>query len=205
MISAPNRPLGPRPRAKAMASLDLYNAYARLGVSPLLSTDEIKADILRKRKELMRQRRTRGQQEFGKEETEITELQALEDEIGTPKARARYDQANPQNELLTVQPSPGDRYLDSRRRSSLVTAWLVEELGRDVLLPSADSLFLWAPNGLGTDLVAFLAEFASSDGTQPGSAETSRARLLEVEELQRLTSAAEDQPQPPSTEGVADG
>ena len=75
---------GGRPRAKTMVRLDLYNAYARLGVSPLLSTDEIKEVINRKRKEVMRQRRTRGEQQFGEEEAEMTRLQAIEDEIGTP-------------------------------------------------------------------------------------------------------------------------
>ena len=34
----------------------------------------------------------------------MTRLQAIEDEIGTPKARARYDRLNPQNALLTIQP-----------------------------------------------------------------------------------------------------
>ena len=91
-----------------MVRLDLHNAYARLGVSPLLPTDEIKEVINRKRKEVMRRRRTRGEQQFGEEEAEMTRLQAIEDEIGTPKARARYDRLNPQNALLTIQPGPGD-------------------------------------------------------------------------------------------------
>ena len=94
---------GGRPRAKTMVRLDLYNAYARLGVSPLLPTDEIKEVINRKRKEVMRQRRTRGEQQFGEEEAEMTRLQAIEDEIGTPNP-ARYDRLNPQNALLTIQP-----------------------------------------------------------------------------------------------------
>ncbi len=100
---------GERPRAKTMVRLDLYNAYARLGVSPLLPTDEIKEVINRKRKEVMRRRRTRGEQQFGEEEAEMTRLQAIEDEIGTPKARARYDRLNPQNALLTIQPGPARR------------------------------------------------------------------------------------------------
>ena len=83
----------------------------------------------------MRQRRMRGQQQFGDEEAEITRLQAIEDEIGTPRGAARYDQANPQNELLTIQPSPSDRWLDPKQRANLVSAWLVAELGRDRCCP----------------------------------------------------------------------
>jgi hypothetical protein len=203
MMSTPNRPLGQRPRAKTLVQLDLYNAYARLGVSPLLSTEEIKAAVLRLRKDLMRRRRTRSQQEFGKEEAEITELQAIEDEIGTPKARARYDQANPQNELLTVQPSPSDRYLDPKRRSWLVTSWLVEELGREALLPSPESLALWAVGGLSPELTAFLTEFA--DDARAGAAETAPISLPNVHELQALTGASTDSPTPPSREEATHG
>ena len=90
-----------------MVRIDLENAYARLGVSPLMPTDEIKEIINRRRKDLMRLRRTRGEQRFGEEEAEMTRLQAIEDEIGTPKARGRYDRLNPQNALLTIQ--PGER------------------------------------------------------------------------------------------------
>ena len=140
-------PNGERPRAKTMVQLDSDNAYARLGVSPLLPTTEIKEVINRKRKEVMRRRRTRGEQRFGEEEAEMTRLQAIEDEIGTPKARARYDRLNPQNALLTVQPGPSDSILDPASRAGLATAWLVEELGRESSLPTAESLALWAPRG----------------------------------------------------------
>jgi hypothetical protein len=143
-----------------MVGLDLDNAYARLGVSPLLSTDEIKEVINRKRRELLRRRRTRADQQFGEEETELTCLQAIEDEIGTAKARARYDQLNPQNILLTIQPAPGDASLDPGYRSGLVTAWLLEELGRESRIPSAETLALWAPLGLDPEVVALLAVFA---------------------------------------------
>ena len=152
---------GERPRARTMVQLDPDNAYARLGVSPLLPTAEIKEVINRKRKEVMRRRRTRGEQRFGEEEAEMTRLQAIEDEIGTPKARARYDRLSPQNALLTVQPGPGDSLLDPSARAGLATAWLVEELGRESPLPTAESLALWAPRGLDPELVAFLAAFAS--------------------------------------------
>ena len=151
------------PRPKVMASLDLYNAYARLGVSPLMSTEEIKSAALRKRKDVLAKRKQKlvVQQQFGEEEDEITELQSLEAMIGSPKARAHYDQTNPQNALLTVQPSPHDRLFDPRHRASLITAWLVEELGRDALLSSPDCLAFWAPGGLDPATEAFLSEFVS--------------------------------------------
>jgi hypothetical protein len=165
-----------------MVRLDLENAYARLGVSPLMPTEEIKEVINRKRKEVMRKRRTRGEQQFGAEEAEMTRLQAIEDEIGSPKARARYDRLNPQNALLTIQPSPGDVGLDPRFRAALATAWLVEELGRESPLPSPESLALWAPRGLDPDLVAFLARFAGGEGPREFDAESPP----EVADLGRL-------------------
>jgi hypothetical protein len=198
MTGLPDRPPGPRPRCRTLVHLDLYNAYARLGVSPLMSTEEIKAVVQRKRKELMRRRRTRGQQQFGEEEAEITALQAIEDEIGTPRARAQYDQAHPQNELLTVQPSPHDRWLDPKHRAGLVSDWLVEELGRDCLLPSPESLSLWAPRELPPELAAFLAAFTgAADGRPAGAAapETTRVVLPEVADLEKLTGAGQNPPQ----------
>jgi hypothetical protein len=183
-----------RPKSKSLVRLDLYNAYARLGASPLMSTEEIKALVLRKRKELMRKRRTKGQQQFGEEEAEITALQEIEDEIGTPKARARYDRENPQNELLTIQPSPNDRGLDPRHRTGLVTAWLVEELGREAALPSADSLALWAPGGIDDDLNAFLIGFPLDSEKVEGSDRPEDAESLPqspgTDDLRRLLSNA---------------
>ena len=176
---------GGRPRAKTMVGLDLHNAYARLGVSPLLSTDEIKEVINRKRKEVMRRRRGRADQQFGEEDAEMTRLQGIEDEIGTPKARAQYDRRNPQNALLTIQPAPGDASLDPRYRSGLATAWLVEELGRESLLPSADALAFWAPHGLDPEVVAFLASFARDD-RRASADEVDRMILPDMGELARF-------------------
>jgi hypothetical protein len=168
---------GGRPRSKTLVRLDLHNAYARLGVSPLMSTDDIKDVINRRRKEVMRRRRTRGEQQFGEEEAEMTRLQAIEDEIGAPKDRARYDRLNPQNALLTVQPSPHDAWLDPKRRAGVVTAWLVEELGRECLLPSPECLAFWAPGGLDPESVAFLSGFLAGS-----------AGPLDVAELGRIVS-----------------
>ena len=168
---------GGRPRAKTMVRLDLHNAYARLGVSPLMPTEEIKEVINRRRKEVMRRRRTRGEQRFGEEGGEMTRLQAIENEIGTPKARARYDRLNPQNALLTIQPSPGDVGLDPKHRAGLATAWLVEALGRDAALPSPESLASSAARGLGPDLVAFLASFAGTEGSAVYQGDNPKASL----------------------------
>jgi hypothetical protein len=184
---------GARPRAKTMVRLDLYNAYARLGVSPLLPTDEIKEVINRKRKEVMRQRRTRGEQQFGEEEAEMTRLQAIEDEIGTPKARARYDRLNPQNALLTIQPGLHDVCLDSKHRAGLATAWVVEQLGHASSLPSPESIALWASQGLDTDLVAFLTSFAAANNREADAHEVDEAELPDIAELERFGFAASSQ------------
>ena len=175
-------PGGERPRSRTMVGLDLHNAYARLGVSPLLPTDEIKEVINRKRKEVMRRRRTRGEQQFGEEEAEMTRLQAIEDEIGTPRARARYDRLNPQNALLTIQPAPRDLGLDPKHRVGLATAWLIEALGRASPLPSPESLSLWAFQGLAPDLVAFLSAFAAAPtrGTNVPEKKKRRAALPDI-------------------------
>ncbi len=186
---------GSRPRAKTMVGLDLHNAYARLGVSPLLPTEEIKEVINRKRKELMRRRRTRADQQFGEEEAEMTLLQAIEDEIGTPKARARYDRLNPQNVLLTIQPAPADASLDPRYRAGLITAWLVEELGRESRIPSAEALSLWAPHGLDPEIVELLGAFAGRDRGD-GADRVDEVALPDVAELGRFRFDREPQSGP---------
>ncbi len=190
---------GGRPRPKTMVRLDVYNAYARLGVSPLLPTDEIKEVINRKRKEVMRRRRTRGEQQFGEEDNEMTRLQEIEDEIGTPKARARYDQRNPQNELLTIQPGPADKALDSRHRTGLATAWLVEELGREKSLPSPECLTFWAPKGLDPELIEFLTAFVTAEGHEAHSREAEKDVLPDLVALSRhdLAAGPGDCPQSP--------
>ena len=60
-----------------------------------MATEEIKEIINTKRKEVMRRRRTRGEQQFGVEEAEMTRLQEIENEIGSPRARAQYDAGQP--------------------------------------------------------------------------------------------------------------
>lgn len=196
---------GGRPRSKAMVRVDLENAYAKLGVSPLMTTEEIKRVAEQKRRELMRRRRTKSHQQFSAEEDEMTALQAIEDQIGTARAREKYDQANPQNELLTVQPAPHDRWLDPRRRDGLITAWLVEELGQAVTLPSPESLALWAPSGVSPELAALLSMFATDTATEPGTTPDGSPEgpaPLSLADLDKL--AASDKPEAP-TEDNTDG
>lgn len=68
-----------------------------------------------------------------------------------------------------MQPAPHDRWLDPRRRDGLITAWLVEELGQAVTLPSPESLALWAPSGVSPELAALLSMFATDTATEPGT------------------------------------
>jgi hypothetical protein len=137
-----------RPRPKALVRIDPGNAYARLGVSPRASTEEIKRVIDEKRAAVSAQRSSRADGRFGAEEEEMARLQQIEKEIGTPRARVAYDEAHPMNALLTIQTGGRDRWLERGSRAGLVSEWLVAELGMEVLLPSADALPLWAPGGL---------------------------------------------------------
>jgi hypothetical protein len=151
-----------RPRPKTRLAIDPDNAYARLGASPLASTDELKKLLSDKRGQAMAARRARGQQAFGDEEQAIIELQAIEKLIGTAAARADYDREHPQNALLTVQAAPRDKAFEPARIASLVTAWLVDELGPDAMLLHPDAYWLWLPGGLDPELAAQLAPFAAA-------------------------------------------
>jgi hypothetical protein len=135
-----------RPRPKGRLVVDPNNAYARLGVSPLSTTEEIKAFVLAKRSKAQASKRSRGDDDFGAAEAEMTRLQEIEEEIGTPRARAKYDTKHPQNELLTVQPARADRRFELRERANLAAAWLVEEIGPDSDFPSPESIPLWSPD-----------------------------------------------------------
>ena len=65
-----------RPRPKTRLAIDPDNAYAKLGVSPLASVDEIKKLLSDKRGKAMAARRAKGQSATGDEEAEIIELVA---------------------------------------------------------------------------------------------------------------------------------
>lgn len=151
-----------RPRPKTRLAIDPDNAYARLGISPLASIDEIKKLLSDKRGKAMAARRAKGQAASGEEEAEIIELQAIEKEIGSPAARAAHDREHPQNALLTVQPAPRDKAFEPGRVASLVTSWLLEELGPEALLLHPDAYWLWMPGGLDPELAAQLQPFATA-------------------------------------------
>jgi hypothetical protein len=161
-----------RPRPKARLVIDPNNAYARLGVSPLLGTEEIRAFISNLRGKVVGARRGVAAQGFGAAEAEMTRLQEIEAEIGTPRARLAYDQAHPQNELLTVQPSAEDRRFEPRERAGLVSAWLVEELRTEGAFPSPECRALWSLSGVDAGLEEILARFARA---APDEAPVSKA------------------------------
>lgn len=150
-----------RPRPKARLVLDVDNPYARLGVSPLAGIDEIKRVASERRGQWMAKRRREGQ--VGTEDTEakIIEIQDIEKQIGTTEARGAYDREHPQNVLLTVQPGPRDRGFGPIGASTLVTAWLAEELGPDALLIHPDALWLWLPTIVDPALARVLERFGA--------------------------------------------
>ena len=154
-----------RPRPKTRLAIDPDNAYAKLGISPLASIDEIKKLLSDKRGKAMAARRAKGQSAAGDEEAEIIELQEIEKQIGSPGARAAHDREHPQNALLTVQPAPRDKAFEPARVASLVTSWLIEELGPETLLLHPDAYWLWIPGGLDPELAAQLQPFAAAAPT----------------------------------------
>jgi hypothetical protein len=168
-----------RPRPRTRLAIDPDNAYARLGASPLATTDEIKKLLSDKRGKSMAARRAAGQQAFGTHEQDIIELQAIEKQIGTPAARAAYDREHPQNALLTVQSAPRDRAFQPTGIASLVTACLLDELGPGAMLLHPDAYWLWLPGGLDPELAAQLAPFTAAEPTRADPA----AAVLDVHDL----------------------
>ncbi len=156
-----------RPRPKTRLAIDPDNAYAKLGISPLASIDEIKKLLSDKRGKAMAARRAKGQAAIGDEEAEIIELQEIEKEIGSPAARAAHDREHPQNALLTVQPAPRDKAFEPAKVASLVTSWLALELGPEALLLHPDAYWLWLPGGLDPELAAQLQPFAAATAATP--------------------------------------
>jgi hypothetical protein len=167
------------------------NSYAHLGVSPLASTEEIAALISKQRGEAMRRIR-RG---VGKEE-EVLRLDRINEEIGKPAARKRYDEQHPQNVLLTVQPSQAEQMWLPYRRAGLVSEWLYEELGEGEFVPTARCLGLWAPGGLDEELAAALSRFGGEKAAGGGPAAQQPAgdgapHVLQFD-LERLLKEKED-------------
>jgi hypothetical protein len=144
-----------RPRSKRFLSMSQDNAYARLGVSPLASTDEIATLISKRRGEAMKRAKAQAQR-GGEAQEEILFLDRIHEEIGKPAARKNYDEKHPQNVLLTVQPSQAEQAWLPHRRAGLISEWLREELGEGEFVPSPNCLTLWAPGGLDEQLAAIL-------------------------------------------------
>ena len=163
--------------------IDPNNAYARLGVSPLLATDDIRAFISGLRAKMVGARRGVAAKGFGAAETEMTRLQEIEAEIGTPRARVAYDQAHPQNELLTVQPGPDDRRFEPQERADLVSAWLVEELEPGGLFPSPECRALWSLSGIDAQFSEFLAGFLRAESGGDAARAPAETTLVESDQV----------------------
>jgi curved DNA-binding protein CbpA len=196
---------GGRPRPNCFVQVDLDNAYARLGVSPLAATREIKQLINDKIRQLKSQLGTKSESSFSAAEHEITQFQQIEERIASPKARARYDQEHPQNELLTVQPCPYDHFDDPQYRAGLVTAWLIEALGRDRLLPTAECLAFWRatsdparaePGSPAADAPGAGAEPQPAAALHAPEENLAESDSLPVEQLQVLADKAAGPPAP---------
>jgi len=145
-----------RPRPRALIGIDPDNAYARLGVSPTTSTEEIKTFVDTRIAEIKASMRDRSSRE---QEDALARLTEVGKQIGTARARAKYHETNPWNELLAVQRTSADETLDPGARTNLVTAALLTELGHDALLPTARSFAVWAPAGIPAALAAELQAF----------------------------------------------
>ncbi|WP_210489349.1 hypothetical protein [Rufibacter aurantiacus] len=142
-----------------MVQYDPDNFYSQLGISPLMPTDEIKAFITSKQMEARKNRRGQTNKKLNSADDIFIRLQKILDAIGSSKKREKYDYENPQNQVLTVQPSPYDNWLDRKNQIELVTALLVEVLGNNCWLPHPDSLSLWMPTGIDSDLETYLTHY----------------------------------------------
>jgi hypothetical protein len=161
---------GKRPRSKLFLSLDLKNAYARLGVSPLASDKEISDRIGKLRAAAVKRLKAKGNAAIDDpDRQEAFRLDKIEEEIGDPRKRKIYDERYPQNILLTVQPSPSEQAWARHRKAGLISKWVQNELGEDALCPTPSCLRLWAPSGLDAELISFLGEYSAGDTPQPAS------------------------------------
>ena len=153
----PKTQSGSRPKAKTLLRIDLDNAYSRLEVSPLDSTEEIANKIANLRAAAIRRIRQKPTiAPDDKDQAEVNRLDRISEEIGDSLKRKMYDQENPQNLLLTVQPSQIEQSSLRYRRAGLISEWLYDELGEDCFLPSPRCLHLWAPSGVGEAVLNFI-------------------------------------------------
>ncbi len=179
-----------RPRSKAFLKIDLQNAYAQLGVSPLASPDEITDRI----NNLLGQARKRVRSKAAKDandpdEAEILRLQKIDHEIGDAKRRIAYDERHPQNVLLTVQPGGTEQARLRYRRAGLISEWIYDLVGESTVTPTPRCLCYWAPKGIEPALLDFLTKYAEAP-SEPGSAASPPAEgaepQLSIADLERF-------------------
>lgn len=182
------------PHPKSYLRIDPDNAYKRLGVSPLISTDEIATRISDLRGKAAKSAKAKGHGEA--EIREIERLDKIAKEIGDDKERVKYDEAHPVNVLLTVQPSRSEKTWSRYLRAGVASEWLCEVLGDDAFIPSLRCVTFWAPSGLDPNLKAFLLAFDSAEAgldspayeqaTVSSVEETVPLRASELERLKEL-------------------
>jgi hypothetical protein len=136
-----------RPKPKSMVLYDTNNYYSQLGISPLTPTEEIIAMVNTRQMEARHQKNV-SDGESG--DSEFIRLQRILDAIGSAKKRETYDYNNPHNLVLTVQPDPYDKWLDSQYQANLLTAILFEITDGKHEMPHPDSAFLWSPQPIKT-------------------------------------------------------
>lgn len=159
--SVPKRRMSARPRSKSFLRIDVRNAYARLGVSPLASTDEIASHIAELRSAAVKRLKAKGNTMVDDpDQQEVFRLDRIEEEIGDPRKRNTYDDRHPQNILLTVQPSTSEQAWLRHRRAGLISDWVYGELGLEALAPTPACLRLWAPRGVDPGLLKLAMESA---------------------------------------------
>lgn len=150
-----------RPTPRTMVSYDPNNLYTRLGVSPLASTEEIKAIATKRRFEVKDKRDQSAQNKRTNEE--IMKWDNIADKIGAENQRREYDNQHPQNVILTIQPGEEAKIVHSLDRLCLITVWLLETLGVDTLLPSPNAFPLWVPNPIDERLLQRLKTFIDNE------------------------------------------
>ncbi len=182
-----------RPKPNMLIQYDPNNFYAKLGVSPQASIRDIKSIITKKQNEAKNKKRYEEAGKYGKAEDEFIEWQKIAKAFASPKKREEYDLLNPQSELLTVQASEYDDWLDRFSRIDLVSAWLVEYLGQEKFLPTPDSLHLWCPCGIDTELLSFLEQFEIQTGTGSPVEISAMEQNLSVSQLEAIAGNESEQ------------
>jgi len=194
---AGTRPHSRRPQSKRFLHISLDNAYAQLGVSPLAPTADISTLINKQLAQARRNVLAKANRAAGDpDEKEQLRLQRIDSQIGDAKRRKAYDEANPQNILLTVQPSASERAWTRSSKAGFISEWLREEYDRAVepgtqppFLPTTNCFRLWAPAGVDEHTLKFLAHFMlaapaedRSSLTDASTGSTNRLTLHDLEQ-----------------------